>query len=142
MAYIFWISFILFAFIVVYSFFQRSKRSVANSHEDVNDKVIVLTDESFEEIIKKGVTLVDFWAPWCAPCRTQNPVIAQIAEEVGDVASICKINVDDHKKAAIRMKIKNIPNIIIFKDGEAVRQLIGLKPRHTILKALNSVINQ
>ncbi len=142
MVYFFWISFALFLFIVIYTFYQRSRKSKADHYIKINDKVIELTDESFEETIQNGVTLVDFWAPWCAPCRIQNPVISRIAEEVGDTAKICKINVDDHKKAAIRMKIKNIPNIIIFKNGEAVRQLIGVKPKYAILKALNSVIDQ
>ena len=69
------------------------------------------------------------------------PIVNQIADEKSVVAKICKINVDDHKKAAIKMKIKNIPNIIIFKEGIAVRQLIGSKPKHLILKALNDTLN-
>ena len=144
MAYIFWISFLLFLFVVVFSFIQRSRALKADKYvkQNDNDKVVELTDESFDETIKEGVTLVDFWAPWCAPCRIQNPVISKIADEIGDKAKITKINMDQHKKAAIRMKIKNIPNIIIFKDGQAVRQLIGAKPKHTILKALTSVTDQ
>ena len=142
MVYFFWISFSLFLFIVIFSFYQRSRATKANRYKIINDLVTELTDESFEETIKEGVTLIDFWAPWCSPCRTQMPVIGKIAEEIGVKAKICKINVDDHKKAAIRMKIKNIPNVIIFKDGEAVRQLISLKPKHTIMKALHSVIDE
>ena len=103
-------------------------------------KVVELNDTNFEDQIKEGIVLVDFWAPWCGPCRAQNPVINKIAEEFSNKAKICKINVDDHKKAAIQMKIKNIPNIIIFKDGVALMQIIGAKPKHQIIKALNTVI--
>jgi thioredoxin 1 len=142
MAIFFWISFILFVFIIIFSFYQRSHRSKAGDAKSTENRVVELTDDSFEDTIREGVTLIDFWAPWCVPCRRQNPVINQIANEVGEQAKVCKINVDDHKKAAIRMKIKNIPNVIIFKDGEPVRQLIGLKPKATLKKALQSVIEE
>lgn len=140
MTYIFLFSFLLFIFIIAATIFQRYKAAKNPEIKGQDSRVIDLTDEDFQETIKLGVTLVDFWAPWCGPCRVQNPVIEKIAHELGDVAKICKINVDVHKKSAIQMKIKNIPNIIIFKDGEAVKQLIGAKPKHVILKALEPLI--
>ncbi|RLB64321.1 MAG: thioredoxin [Deltaproteobacteria bacterium] len=134
------VSVILFVFIIIITFYQRYQLKRGADKIQDSKQVISLTDETFGEAISSGVTLVDFWAPWCGPCRAQNPVINKIAEEYSDKAKICKINVDDHKKAAVQMKIKNIPNIIIFKDGEAVMQIIGAKPKHQITKALNSVI--
>jgi thioredoxin 1 len=140
MTYIFLISFFLFVFIIAITIFQRYKAIKNPENKSQNSRVIDLSDEDFQETIKTGVTLVDFWAPWCGPCRNQNPVIEKIADEVGEAAKICKINVDEHKKAAVQMKIKNIPNIIIFKDGDAVKQLIGAKPKHVILMALKPLI--
>lgn len=140
MIYIFIFSLLLFVTIIVITIFQRFNAAKHSSDPNQSKRVIDLTDETFQEIIKTGTTLVDFWAPWCSPCRAQNPVISNIADEVGEAAKICKINVDEHKKAAIRMKIKNIPNIIIFKDGQAVKQIIGAKPKHLIKSALLSVI--
>lgn len=142
MGYFFWISLVLFLLIIVVSVVQRWKRTSDKEKSAEQDQVINLTDETFDEVVATGIVLVDFWAPWCAPCRKQNPIISQISTELGPEAKICKINVDDYRKAALRMKIKNIPNIIIFKNGTAVRQLIGAKPKHTIVHALKTVIDQ
>lgn len=136
----FWISVVLFSTMIVVTIYQKINKKSPQSNELSNTNVLNLTDESFPEIIKEGVTLVDFWAPWCGPCKAQNPIIDQIANEIGDRVKICKLNVDDHKKAAIQMKIKNIPNIIIFKNGVPVKQLIGRKSKGLIVGALNSVL--
>jgi len=136
----FWISVALFSTMIVVTIYQQINNKKPQTNELSNTNVLNLTDESFQEIIKEGVSLVDFWAPWCGPCKAQNPIIDQIANEIGDRAKICKLNVDDHKKAAIQMKIKNIPNIIIFKDGEPVKQLIGRKSKRLIVGALDSVL--
>lgn len=136
----FWISVALFSTMIVVTIYQQINKKKPQTNELSNTNVLNLTDESFQEIIKEGVSLVDFWAPWCGPCKAQNPIIDQIANEIGDRAKICKLNVDDHKKAAIQMKIKNIPNIIIFKDGEPVKQLIGRKSKRLIVGALDSVL--
>lgn len=136
----FWISVVLFSTMIVVTIYQKINKKSPRSNELSNTNVLNLTDESFQEIIKEGVTLVDFWAPWCGPCKTQNPIIDQIANEIGDRVKICKLNLDDHKKAATQMKIKNIPNIIIFKNGVPVKQLIGRKSKHLIIGALNSVL--
>lgn len=141
MAFFFWFSFSVFVSIIAISIYQRFKSKKEEPPIKVESKVIELTDESFEEIIQKGVTLVDFWAPWCAPCRRQDPIVTDIANEVGDTASICKINVDEYKNAARKMKIKNIPNIIIFKDGVALKQIIGAKPKRLIMGALSPLLD-
>lgn len=135
-----WIS--VFTLLAVAVFFMRNN-ALKMSREQQTDSpnLIILTDRNFAETIKEGVTLVDFWAPWCMPCKIQNPVINQIANELKGKAKICKINVDEHKNSASQMKIRNIPNIIIFKDGKAVKQLIGVKPKHTLLKALQSLLD-
>lgn len=138
------VTFILFTILILIIaavYFMR-KSALKMSKEQQTDSVnlIILTDENFNETIKEGITLVDFWAPWCTPCKIQNPVINQVADELAGKAKICKINVDEYKKSATQMKIKNIPNIIIFKNGQAVKQLIGVKPRSTILKAVISLL--
>ena len=135
-----WIS-IFILFVVAVFFMRNNALKISREQQTDSPNLIILTDRNFAETIKKGVTLVDFWAPWCMPCKIQNPVINQIANELKGKAKICKINVDEHKNSASQMKIRNIPNIIIFKDGKAVKQLIGVKPKHTLLKALQSLID-
>ncbi len=141
MSTVLWVPIVIFIAILGISFYRRQQMIRQAGQKEASKFLVNLTDETFEETINKGVTLVDFWAPWCTPCRIQDPVINEIADEIGDQASVCKLNVDDHKKAAVKMKIKNIPNIMIFKNGEPVMQLIGVKPKHAILKALKSVMD-
>ncbi|MEJ2593845.1 MAG: thioredoxin [bacterium] len=142
MFYLLVISFFFFLIIVGISLYQRYSQQ-ANVKAFTNmDYVKELTDEAFETAIQNGVTLIDFWAPWCNPCKRQMPVIQEIAKEKKEEVTCYKINVDEHKSTARHMKIKNIPNIIIFKDGVPVRQLIGAKPKHLIMKAVESTLQE
>ncbi len=128
--------------IIALVFYMRNlTRKINKADQEQSENLIILTDENFQKTIEKGVTLVDFWAPWCTPCKIQNPVINQIANELEGKAKVCKINVDEHKKSATQMKIRNIPNIIIFKNGNAEMQLIGVKPKHTIMKTVHSLLD-
>lgn len=135
-----WIFAVIILILAVY-FIRKAAQKISAEQQIESENLITLTDENFTQTIKKGLTLVDFWAPWCTPCKMQNPAINQIADELKGKVKVCKINVDDQKKSAAQMKIRNIPNIIIFKDGEAVKQLIGIKPKHTILRAVTTLLD-
>jgi thioredoxin 1 len=93
--------------------------------------VKTLTDATFEEEVKSSATpmIVDFWAPWCGPCRMVGPVIDQIAEEHGDKVSIGKVNVDENPGTAGKYGIMSIPTIILFKDGEPAKKVIGARSK-------------
>jgi thioredoxin 1 len=95
----------------------------------------VLTDSNFKDEINTGLVLVDFWAPWCAPCRMLGPIIEEIAGEVEGI-TIGKLNVDENPVTAGEYKIMSIPNVILFKDGEAVEAIIGLRPKEAYLEAI------
>ena len=92
---------------------------------------IVLTEQNFEaEVLNSDLpVLVDFWAPWCGPCRMLAPAVAQIAEEYEGKAKVCKVNVDDARELAIRFGIASIPTVMVFRGGEAVHTLVGLRPK-------------
>lgn len=102
--------------------------------------VIELTDANFDEQLaqKEGVTVVDFWAPWCGPCRMVGPVIEELAEEYGDEVQFAKLNVDDNQEMAQRYGVRSIPTIGFFKNGEAVGAVVGAYPK----EALQEVIEQ
>ena len=127
-------------FIISYVKKVRMLKNADNQKQ--NEKVINLTDENFKRTVSKGVTLIDFWAPWCMPCRVQNPVINELADDFDGKVKICKLNVDEHTRWAREYKIRNIPNILIFKDGEPVKQLIGAKPKFRIANALKEVLGE
>ena len=135
-----WI-FIIAIIIALVLYMRNLSRKITQADQRQSENLIILTDETFKKTIEKGVTLVDFWAPWCTPCKIQNPVINQIADELKGKAKVCKINVDKHKRSATQMQIRNIPNIIIFKNGKAEMQLIGVKPKHSIMKSVQSLLD-
>ena len=80
---------------------------------------------NFDAEIRQGVTLVDFWAPWCGPCRMQGPILDSVAEKVGSKAKIGKVNIDDATSVAVKFGIVSIPTLIIFKDGNLFSALWG-----------------
>ena len=89
--------------------------------------IAILDDNSFNEIIKSGVTLVDFFAEWCGPCRTLSPVIAEVAKELSEKVSFGKIDIDKSHVTARTHQVTSVPTLILFKDGEEVNRLVGLR---------------
>nr|WP_307774646.1 thioredoxin [uncultured Cetobacterium sp.] len=101
-------------------------------------KVLSLNNENFksEVIEKKGLVLVDFWADWCGPCKMLAPILEELANE--SEASICKVNVDESGDLAGDYGIRSIPTMIIFKDGEKIDQIVGLRQKSELIEKLNS----
>ena len=92
---------------------------------------INMANFSAEVLEAKETVLVDFWAPWCGPCRMQAPVLEKFAEANPDV-KVVKINVDDNQELAMEYKIMSIPSLIVFKNGEAVKMAVGLQSKNTL----------
>ncbi len=94
---------------------------------------IVLTDSNFgSEVAKYPVMLVDFWAPWCGPCRMVSPIVEQLAKEYSGKIAFGKVNVDDNQRIAASFGIQSIPTLILFKDGKAVDIIVGAVPKAQI----------
>lgn len=102
-------------------------------------KIRILANKNFKTIIKRGVVLVDFWAPWCAPCKIIAPTLNEIAESQDDF-TVAKVNVDQNQQLAQKNKVRNIPTMVIFKDGKEVGRIIGVKTKRAILKEVQAVI--
>ena len=98
--------------------------------------IIETDDSNFEsEVLKAEIpVLVDFWAPWCGPCKAIAPILEQISGELGDKIKIVKVNVDDNQKYAVDFGIKSIPTLLIFNKGEIKNQIIGAIPKAEIEK--------
>jgi thioredoxin 1 len=96
--------------------------------------------EGFEQAIERGVTLLDFNAPWCAPCRSQEPILETLAQNYDGKALIASINVDENQDVAIRFGIRSIPTLVIFKDSKEIQRFVGLQPEMTLSEALNQLV--
>jgi thioredoxin 1 len=104
-----------------------------------NNAVKHISNEDFEEITGSGVSLVDFWAPWCQPCLMQAPFLEKVAEKMGDKARICKLNVDENGEVAMKFGITGIPTLLIFKDGKIINQFIGVQDDNVLVSALEAI---
>lgn len=103
-------------------------------------KYIELTNDNFESTIAEGVSMVDFWAPWCGPCRMIAPVVDELAEDFEGKANICKVNTDEQQEIAVKYGIRSIPAILFFKDGEMVDQMIGAASKDAFADKLNALL--
>jgi thioredoxin 1 len=107
-----------------------------------SEYLVYLNDANYEEQITKSdkPVLVDFWAPWCGPCKAIGPVIEEISETYKDRAVIAKINVDENQKAASTYGVRSIPTIILFKDGKIFDTVIGLVPKERLEELINKAL--
>lgn len=106
------------------------------------ENVLTLTDSNFDpEVIKSGTpVMVDFWAPWCGPCKMVAPILDELATEYNGKVKIGKVNVDDHQALASQYGIRAIPTLLIFKQGQVVDQVIGLKSKKDYKLKLDRVL--
>jgi len=95
----------------------------------MSDLVQHITDDQFQQTIAQGVTLVDFWAPWCGPCKMIAPLLDELAGELAGKAKIVKMNVDENSVVASQFGITSIPTLLLFKDGKKVDQKVGGQPK-------------
>jgi len=103
-------------------------------------KYLELNQSNIKETVEEGVALVDFWAPWCGPCRMIAPVIEQLAEQYEGKAKICKVNTEEEQDLTVQYGIRSIPTILFFKDGEIVDQLIGATTKVALEEKINKYL--
>lgn len=95
------------------------------------------TDKSFSSEISEGLVLVDFWAPWCGPCKMIAPVLEELDGEMSDRVKIVKIDVDENQETASNFGIMSIPTLVLFKDGQPVDKVVGFNPKEALVKLIN-----
>lgn len=100
----------------------------------MSDKITELDSSNFDTTVASGSVpvVVDFWAPWCGPCKAIAPILEEIAEEMGDAVKICKVNVDNNSEVATKFEIRAIPTILIFKDGQVAETVVGLTSKEDL----------
>ena len=103
-------------------------------------KYIELKEENFESVVNEGVSLVDFWAPWCGPCRMIAPIIDELATDFDGKAKICRVNSDEETNLALNFGIRSIPTILFMKDGKVVDTIIGATSKQSLADKINSLL--
>lgn len=123
----------LFAVYMIYSFRRMKNMSAVPESE----KIITLTDKNFQNQIKNGLVMVDFWAEWCMPCKVMGPVLNELAENSDFQAVVAKLNVDHYQSVSQQFGVRGIPTIILFKNGKEVDRIVGIKPKDFLIKQVN-----
>ncbi|MDO9257306.1 MAG: thioredoxin [Bacteroidales bacterium] len=132
-------TFLLFAGFITYMYFTYKK--IKNTpEEETNSAIKQLSDANFQAQVKNGVTLVDFWAAWCMPCKMMAPVLNETAEALGNTAQIAKLDVDSNRESSAKYGVRSIPTLILFKNGKEVNRFVGVKTKDFLLKEISKVV--
>jgi len=126
---------VVFIIYMVYAYRKMKNVPAVTDSENIKK----LNNKNYKLIIRQGTVLVDFWAPWCAPCKMMAPVLNEIAEKENDKVTIGKVNVDQQQELASKYKIRNIPTMILFHNGKEVTRLVGVKSKQAILKEIEKL---
>ena len=107
-----------------------------------SDKITHVTDASFEQEVMKSSTpvLIDFWAPWCGPCKAIAPMVDEVAGDYAGRLKVVKINVDDNPETPSRFGVRGIPNLVIIKGGQVKEQIVGAVPKQHLVRAVDNAL--
>ena len=102
--------------------------------------VLNITDESFQKVTAQGVTIIDFWADWCMPCRMQGPIVESVAKKIGDKVTVAKLDVDSNPVTPGQFGITGIPTLLFVKNGSEARRLVGVQSEDQIIATAESLL--
>jgi thioredoxin 1 len=106
---------------------------------DDHKNILTLTDKNFQHQTKGRIVLVDFWAAWCAPCRMMAPVLNDVAGELNGNAHVGKVDIEKYQSLAQKFKVRNIPTMILFKNGKEVNRIVGVKSKDFLLQVISKI---
>jgi len=126
---------VLMAAFIGFRYFAMAKMKNTPLVAD-NEKVLTLTEQNFQQQTKGKLVLVDFWASWCAPCRMMAPVLNDVASELNGNSHVGKVDIQQYQSLANKFKVRNIPTMILFKNGTEINRFVGIKSKEFLLKEI------
>jgi thioredoxin 1 len=135
-------TFIIVSILIIAFFVLRliAMAKIKNAPLVANHKnVLTLTDQNFKQTTKGKVVLVDFWAGWCAPCRMMAPVLNNVASELNGISYVGKVDIQQDQSLASEFNIRNIPTMVLLKDGKEINRFVGIKSKEFLLKEITKV---
>lgn len=105
----------------------------------MNSSIIEADGTNFEFLTSHGICLIDFWAPWCGPCKTMNPILEGLSSKFGDRVKIAKVDIESNPKLAKDFSIRSLPTVVLMKDGEVVRQMVGTQSLQKIVSEIEKM---
>jgi thioredoxin 1 len=132
------VTIILFAGFGTYMYFTY--RRIKNTPEvETHSLIKELNDNNFAALVKNGVTLVDFWASWCMPCKMMAPILNEVADELGGSAQIAKLDVETNRASSAKYGVRNIPTMVLFQNGKEINRFVGVKTKSFLINEINKV---
>lgn len=125
---------VIFIAYLIYNF--KKMQNLPNTPDNANIKI--LTNKNFKMHSKSGIVLVDFWAPWCGPCKMMAPVLNDLANSVDENVTIAKVNVDEQQDLSRKYNIRSIPTLLMLKDGKVINSFTGIRTKSFLLKQVNA----
>jgi thioredoxin 1 len=126
---------VVFIGVLVYNYKKMQNTPVVPDHMNI----LKLSKKNFKQQVSKGVVLVDFWAAWCAPCKMMVPVLNELVEDQSCTAKIAKVNVEHEQGLAKKFSVRNIPTLIVLKDGKEVKRFAGFKTKKFLKKEIQNI---
>jgi thioredoxin 1 len=122
------------------SYMYYTYKKIKNTPEvETHSSIIELSDANFAAQVKTGVTLVDFWASWCMPCKMMAPILNEVAGELGTTAKVAKLDVETHRSSSAKYGVRNIPTLILFKNGKEINRFVGVKTKSFLVSEINKI---
>ena len=129
---------IIIAFLGALFLLARSRmKNIPMVDDDKN--ILTLTDKNFQNQTKNKIVLVDFWASWCAPCRIMAPILNDVASELTGNSYVGKVNIEQYQSLAQKFQVRNIPTLVLLKNGVEVNRFVGIKNGEFLLKQINKI---